>query len=495
MAIGGIGSTNPLIQNLIDSRTHLDDLQRQLGTGRKSETFQGLGSDAGADVAFRQQISVLQGFQQTITRVEIRLNIIDTALGQVDNLMRETRASIDPNLFTVVGDNKTVAQKGAEVALGEALSALNTRADGRYVFSGRTVEQRPLAGVGQILDGDGVLAGFRQVVDERNQADLGASGLGRMTIGTVTDTVTLAEDGAHLFGFKIDAVQNNLSFATVTSTAGPPRSEAIQFTGSPQPGETLTVELVLPDGTQDSVTLTVSDAAGGAGTFQAGATPAATAANFDAALNAALAAKAATALDAASAVQAGRDFFNTANGQPPQRVDGPPFDSAIAMRDGSADTVAYYLGDNTAGGARQSSSARIDTSLVVDYGARGNEQPLSTAIQSLAVFAVKDFSQVAAGDAERYSELSTRIRKNMAYADGTTSIKNMHVEIVSIARSVNSAQNRHVAAEGILTQTIEDIEGISMEEVSAKILTLQTRLQASYQTTALLNRLSLVNFL
>ena len=50
---------------------------------------------------------------------------------------------------------------------------------------------------------------------------------------------------------------------------------------------------------------------------------------------------------AASAVQAGNDFFNTDANNPPQRVDGPPFDTATAMIDGTpANTVAWYTGDD-----------------------------------------------------------------------------------------------------------------------------------------------------
>ena len=50
---------------------------------------------------------------------------------------------------------------------------------------------------------------------------------------------------------------------------------------------------------------------------------------------------------AASAVAAGNDFFNTDASHPPQRVDGPPFDTATALVDGTAaNTVAWYTGDN-----------------------------------------------------------------------------------------------------------------------------------------------------
>jgi hypothetical protein len=42
---------------------------------------------------------------------------------------------------------------------------------------------------------------------------------------------------------------------------------------------------------------------------------------------------------------------------------------------------------------------------------------------------------------------------------------------------------------------LQQIEGVSQEQVAAEILALQTRLQASLQTTARLYQTSLVNYL
>jgi flagellar hook-associated protein 3 FlgL len=42
---------------------------------------------------------------------------------------------------------------------------------------------------------------------------------------------------------------------------------------------------------------------------------------------------------------------------------------------------------------------------------------------------------------------------------------------------------------------LQQISGVSNEDVGAQILTLQTRMQASMQTTAMLYQLSLVKFI
>ena len=51
------------------------------------------------------------------------------------------------------------------------------------------------------------------------------------------------------------------------------------------------------------------------------------------------------------------------------------------------------------------------------------------------------------------------------------------------------------ADQGTLADMLQQIEGVSNEDVAAKIMALQTRLQASLQTTALLYQTSLVDYL
>ena len=65
----GIGAG---VQSLVDMRAQLDDLQRQLGTGKKSDTYAGLGLDRGLAVGLRSQLAALGGFDDTITNVGVR---------------------------------------------------------------------------------------------------------------------------------------------------------------------------------------------------------------------------------------------------------------------------------------------------------------------------------------------------------------------------------------------------------------------------------------
>ena len=76
------GSSALSLQSLVDMRNQLDDLQRQLGTGKKSDTYAGLGLDRGLTVGLRSHLSAICGYQQTITQVGVRLDLMQTALTQ-----------------------------------------------------------------------------------------------------------------------------------------------------------------------------------------------------------------------------------------------------------------------------------------------------------------------------------------------------------------------------------------------------------------------------
>jgi len=78
---------------------------------------------------------------------------------------------------------------------------------------------------------------------------------------------------------------------------------------------------------------------------------------------------------------------------------------------------------------------------------------------------------------------------------GTQRIEDIATELAGAQQTLQSAAERHRQTESTLAGMLDGIEGVSDEEVAAQILALQTRLQASLQTTAMLYQTSLVNYL
>ena len=166
---------------ITDMRQQLDELQRQLATGKKSTTYAGLGIERGLDVELRLRLSRVENYQTSIQIVDLRVNLLNTALERLRELATETRADArSPLAFELVANGQTVAQRSAGVRFGEALSLLNEKAGERYLFSGRAGDRPAVETSGRILDGEGARAGLRQLIAERLQADQGADLRGRL---------------------------------------------------------------------------------------------------------------------------------------------------------------------------------------------------------------------------------------------------------------------------------------------------------------------------
>ncbi len=498
--IYGFGSRSTATADLlIRMRAQLDELQSQLTTGKKSQTYGGLGLSRGADLDMHARLSRIDVYQDTIFNVDLRVKVMNTALDRLRAIGRETRGSTVSSLnYELVSGGRTGAQQRAQGGFDEALSLLNEKAGDRFLFSGRATDRPATETSDHILNGNGAAAGLKQVMSERLQADQGADGRGRLDAPTAAlGIVTLAEDGVHPFGFKLAAATTDFS-ATVTGPAGAPPSLSIDLGGSnPPEGGKVNIQLNLPDGTASSIDLVAtSTVPPPAGSFAIGANADITAQNLAAAIDAEIQRLARTDLAAASAMQASDDFFAIDAGQPPQRVDGPPFDSATALRDATAtDTVRWYSGDDATDEARSTAVARVDESITVAYGARANEVALRSVVQNNATFAAMTFSPTDADARDRYFALAQRVGAALDAPPGVQKIEAIQTEIAGANLAAGAAKQRLVEKKPILQGIIDDIENISPEEIGTKLLALNTRLQASLQITALLSRLSLVNFI
>jgi flagellin-like hook-associated protein FlgL len=494
MGIIGIGSQPSLtVQSLVRMRQQLDDLQRQIGTGKKSDTYAGMGLDRGFAVGLRAQGSSLDAFDSTITTVGVRLDLAQSALGRLADIGHSVKAAaLLPS--SVDASGTTTAQATAYSDLGEILGLLNTQAGDRYLFSGKGSDQPAVETLDHIMNGDGARAGFKQVVNERKQADLGADGLGRLVISAPTATsVGLAEDAVSPFGFKLASVNSTLSNATVTTPAGSPASLSVDLTGLPQDGQTIQLRFDLPDGTSETLTLTAtSSATPGPNEFAVGATPAATASNLQAALTTSLGKLASTSLSAASAVAAAQDFF----GNPPQRVASSPANTATALVAGTpADTVIWYTGEDSSDAARSTATARVDPAITVSYGLRANEQGIQWLVQNVATLAAVTFSPTDPNATARSAALNQRVGSNLDVPAGTQKIEDIEAELAGAQATLSAATDRHQQTSSALSGMLEQIEGVPTEQVAAEIMALQTRLQASLQTTSLLFQTSLINYI
>ena len=206
----GVGARSLLLtKSLVDMRSQLGDLQRQLATGKKSDDYAGIGIDRGLTVGLRSHLSAMKSYGDTITNVDVRLDLAQSTLSRIAEIGREIKAAAAP---VTSARARRSCSSIAVSSLGEIFGLLNTQSGDRYMFSGLATDRRRSRRSTHILDGDGARAGLKQIVSERNQADLGASGLGRLVVSKPTLTsVQVAEDvAASPFGFKLDAITSTL---------------------------------------------------------------------------------------------------------------------------------------------------------------------------------------------------------------------------------------------------------------------------------------------
>ena len=500
MSVTAIGSQSAAaIQQLVSMRAQFDELQRQLSTGQKSSNYAGLGLTRGVTVSLNAQLSAINGYDNTITNVMTRINLMNLSLGRIADIGNAVKSAMVQINTSGSGSGPNVAKQSAQSSLDELLSLLNTQSGDRYLFSGRATDQPAAETMDHILNGNGAQAGLKQLISERTQADLGTAGLGRLVISLPTATsVSVAEDSISPFGLKLASVNSNLNGVSVSGPAGSPASITIDTSGGiPNVGDTVTLQFTLPDGTSQNLTLTATATVPpGVNQFNPGPTTANTATNLRNAITAAVTTLGATSLTAASAVAASNDFFNADSSNPPQRVNGPPFDTATSTIAGTAaNSVIWYTGEAGSDPARATATARIDRSLSISYGVRANEVGIRTLVQNIATLAAVNVAPTNPNGGDLTAALNQRLTANLNGSAGSQTVVNIQTDLSIAQTSLNVAKNRHAQTTNTLTDYLQQIEGVSNEEVGAQILALQTRMQASMQTTSMLYQTSLVNYI
>ncbi len=590
-------------QQILALKDQLNTLTTQLGTGRASETYAGLGAGRSTSLSARATLSALSGYDAAITAAQTRTNLVATSLSQVIDLGNGLSSNLRNGL--VRESNGTVSSTTlARNSLAAVFDALNQSTGGTYVFGGRNGETAPVVGYDLALNGNPALSldGLKTLVAQQRTADIGKDGLGRLALTQPSATsVSLGENASAAvranFGFTLpkaptvtgsaltaaytpataatatatfaaaptdgqrfrvvvnqpDGSQKSIDFTTraaprtgdtdtfpvvadpaaakaaldgliapgtiasvqsaATTDTPPGPGLTLAFGGgspasltvglgtparNPAAGDSVTVQLALHDGTSTTITLTAKSAAGATGATDFAidpADPAKTAANLAAALNKAVGSAASSTLGASATVRASQDFFagSTAPGLAPRRLtfDADGNATGYAQRP-QANTVIWYQGEDSGSDPRDSLTARIGTSSNVSIGARANEGPLRSVLAGMAAAAI---GMPSGSDDSSWQALADRSVGALNALSTSPSVQEIATDFGLAASSLSNAKSINTATRSTLQDTVESVESAPMEEVAAKLLAVQNRLQASYQITSTLAKLSLVNYM
>ena len=178
MAINSIGYGSTVLgQSVRNLNDQLTTLSSQLTTGKKATTYAGMGVNEGFAIAARAQLSNISAFTDTMTKINTTISVANTALQSLVNIGTQVQGAAAAASQALNGSGQTIAQQNAQAQLGSMLGILNTQSGDRYVFSGGAIDTPSVVDADTLLNGTGAQAGLKQVIAERNQADLG-TGLG-----------------------------------------------------------------------------------------------------------------------------------------------------------------------------------------------------------------------------------------------------------------------------------------------------------------------------
>lgn len=161
----------------------------------------------------------------------------------------------------------------------------------------------------------------------------------------------------------------------------------------------------------------------------------------------------------------------------------------------ATNTVVWYQGEDGPLDARLTNTTRVDDGVQVAYGARASEDALRTTLRELAVFSAQSFDVDDPSAANRYTQVAGRTRENLDDPSGGTLPRSIALEVGTASTLMEATKERHIATRAVYNDILDGTDGITQEEVAAKLLNIQTRLEATYSVTAMLRELSLVNYL
>ena len=492
-------SSSVMMSVLRNNSSLMQDLTVQISTGKKAQTYGGLGRDAGIALDLRSQINSIEGYQASIEQAQLQISMMNVGLERIVEMGSEVSGSATGTQYDITSNNQSVAQATSATLVKEMIGILNTEVDGDFVFSGTTTDVVPSISYDRMVYGYGGEEGLLTVTDERIRADAGADGLGRLALTTVGATTTIAEEATD-FGYKLSNVTSTLDNVTVTGPAGSPASIDVTVTGVPEANQIISFTFDMPDGSTERIELTATLGASDAsdGKFSISGTPDNIATSIKDVLAFQLGKNVSSAGEAASRIQGAMDFFTTAGGGEPMRVVGAP-ETATTLDTATAagkPTVNWYVGDNNAAVAsRDTATVQIDNRLDVSYGARANEDSIARQLAYMAAFSLPTYDQDSDVDELRYTTFADAISSGLSSVRQGDVVKTTLTEIGVANKVMDDANSRHYTSVSMLQTALTEKEGINDEEVAAKLMTIRTTIEASYQAASMMYDLSLTKFI
>jgi flagellar hook-associated protein 3 FlgL len=189
------------------------------------------------------------------------------------------------------------------------------------------------------------------------------------------------------------------------------------------------------------------------------------------------------------------DYLNTADGEGyvfsgsadstvPYNSSGLPNPGDLSTPVSGAPPTGYYQGNDDV------SQAQVDTNLNVQYGVTADNPAFEQAIRALNFIANSgSFDQNNPADVANVNQAEQLI------SSATTGVNQINAQVGMQQSELNNALQAHQQSLTLAQTNIGDIENVNPATAITQLDTLQTQMEASYQTVNILQNLTLANYL
>jgi flagellar hook-associated protein 3 FlgL len=134
------GNFGVMTNNLMRAQVLQNVAGEQVSSQKNATDLKGYAKNAEVLTAMRSSQAKVAGFLDQVTLVSNRLDIQDVAIGQVADATQDARDAIANAVASASGETMMQALTGA---FGDVVQGLNTKSNGRYVFSGAKSDTQP----------------------------------------------------------------------------------------------------------------------------------------------------------------------------------------------------------------------------------------------------------------------------------------------------------------------------------------------------------------
>ena len=141
--VASLAQQQLIIAAALKTQRNVNDLQVQVASGKKSQSFSGIADNARRLVNLKSELRQAEQFIENITITEKRLDLMAFALDQLEDIARTARTDFAGAINGSAADKMQLSSL-AQTSLDQVVDLLNTKDDSRFLFAGGATDSKPV---------------------------------------------------------------------------------------------------------------------------------------------------------------------------------------------------------------------------------------------------------------------------------------------------------------------------------------------------------------